>query len=161
PVQPCVPLQAVPPPPAVAAGQPLPPPIVMYSPRPPALGGLTVVDFRALPLVAVAPPPPVAPVIANPACRGRLLSLCLEVGDNLFARGHHQDALRHFQIALSLTGDHAAINLRIGQCQPYVTLAAPIAVAPVIVATAVGRPRLLIFSFVVNCAPGLVPPACG
>ena len=50
-VRPIEPIVVVPPPPAFAVGQPLPPPLVTYTPRPPAFGGLSVVDFQGLPPV--------------------------------------------------------------------------------------------------------------
>jgi len=167
-VQPIAPLTAVPPPPTYVANQPPPPPLVTYSPRPPALGGLTLAEFRTLPpVVAVAAPPPAQVVIVREEPRRRLLSLCLELGDDLFRRGRHQEAHRHFQVALSLTDDRAAIALRIDRCRPFLPAPAPVvAVAPqpvpvALVPPVAARPRLVVFNFLVQGAPGFVPPACG
>jgi hypothetical protein len=158
-VRPIEPVVVVPPPPPL--DQPLPPPVITFTARPPVFGGLTVVDFNLLPPVAVvAPPPPPQLVIVREEPRRRLLSLSLELGDNLFRRGRHEEARRHFELALSLTTDRAAIEMRIGRCPPKPP---PIVVSQpaVVVAALQPRPRLAVFNFVVNCQPGLVPPACG
>jgi tetratricopeptide (TPR) repeat protein len=167
-VRPIEVVTAVPPPPVIVVDQPPPPALVTFSLRPPALGGLTVVEFNALPPVVVAPPPPPPAqlVIVREEPRRRLLSLSLEIGDNLFRRGHHREAQRHFELALSLTSDRAAIDLRIERCRALTppVASAPVVVAPqpiVVVAPPPSRPRMVVFNFLLNCQPGLVPPACG
>ncbi len=162
----------LPPPPAV--DQPPPPPVVTYTARPPDFGGLALADFNTLPPVAVVPPPPPTQVvIVREAPRRRLLALSLELGDNLFRRGRYQEAHRHFQVAFSLSTDHAAIQLRLDRCRPYLPPPPPppppplppvtvvVAPPPVVVVPPPVRPRLVVFNFLVNCQPGLVPPACG
>lgn len=169
-VAPIVPIDEVPaPPPLPAVGQPLPPPVLTYSPRPPALGGLVVADFAVLPPVVAVAPPPAQVVIVREEPRRRLFSLCLELGDNLFRRGHAREAQRHFQLALSLGGDSAAVQLRIDRCRPLLPPPPPVVVPPVVVMAApvvvlprpVVRPRLVVFNFLLNCEPGLVPPSVG
>jgi tetratricopeptide (TPR) repeat protein len=179
-VQPIEPPAALPPPPPPpVADQPPPPPLVTYTARPPALGGLVLADFNALPpIVAVAPPPPQEVVIVREEPRRRLFALSLELGDNLFRRGHFREAQRHFSLALTLGNDRAAVQLRIDRCQPYLPPPPPppIVVAPpppvVVVAPAPPpvvviappppvRPRVVVFNFLLNCDPGLVPPSCG
>ena len=174
-----------PPPPPYVADAPAPPPIVTYTPAPLAFGGLGIADFRALPPVGVVPAAAPVVVYEEPR-RQRLLALSLELGDNLFRRGRHREAHRHFELALSLTSDRAAIDLRIDRCRPFlpppppppVVVAAPppppavvivpqpvVVVAPpplvVVAAPPPVRPRMVVFNFFVNADPGLVPPACG
>src|SRR5262249_6258485 len=101
PVVPAAPLEALlPPPPAL--NDPAPPPVVVYTARPAALGGLLIDDFRALPAVAVLPAPvPVLDVAVgreDPFGR-RLLAVSIELGDNLFRRGRHKEALAQFELA--------------------------------------------------------------
>ncbi|HEV3084665.1 MAG TPA: hypothetical protein VGY66_33185 [Gemmataceae bacterium] len=160
-VQPIELVGAVPPPPVFLPDQPPPPPLVTFSFRSPAFGGLTVADFNALPPVVVAAPPPTEVVIVREEPRRRLLSLSLELGDNLFRRGRHREAQRHFELALSLTNDRAAIDLRIERCRAL----APAVVAPqpalIVALPPPARPRMVVFNFLLNCQPGLVPPACG
>jgi tetratricopeptide (TPR) repeat protein len=168
-----------PPPPAVFQGPP-PPPIVMFAPQPPPLGGLVIEDFR---LVPVAPPPVTEVVVVRDDPRRRLLALSLELGDNLFRRGRHREAERHFQLALTLTDDRTDIQLRIDRNRPFlpppppppvVVVAPPPPVVvvpdplvfpppPVVVLPPPPplRPRIIVFNFLVNVPPGLVPPAVG
>jgi hypothetical protein len=115
-------------------------------------------------------------VIIREEPRQRLLALSLQLGDNLFRRGRCREAQRHFSLALSLAGDRADIQLRIDRCRPFLpppppplVVAAPppevvVAPAPPVVVLAPPpprRPRLVVFNFLVNCEPGLVPPAVG
>lgn len=163
-----------PPPPPYVLSAPPPPPIVTYSPRPLAFGGLLVQDFAALPPVGVVFAPPPVIVVQEEPRRRRLLSLSLELGDNLFRRGRHREANRHFELALGLTTDRADIQLRLDRCRPF--LPPPVFVPPppvvvvqpllppppvVVVVPPPVRPRLVVFNFFVNAAPGLVPPAVG
>lgn len=160
-----------PPPPPYAPSDPAPPPLVTYLPTPPALGGLVVQDFAALPPVGVAvATPAVAVVVEDDPRRRRLLALSLEIGDNLFRRGKHREANRHFELALGLTNNRADVQLRIDRCRPYLPPPAP---PPVPVVRPAGaavvaapqpppeRQRIVVFNFVVNAQPGLVPPAVG
>jgi tetratricopeptide (TPR) repeat protein len=177
-----------PPPPPPAPAAPPPPPIVTYSPRPPALGGMVIEDFRALPAVVMAPPPP-PPALGlviqrDDPRRHRLFRLSLELGDNCFRRGLFRDAHRHFSLALSIGGPRRELSLRLDSCRnflpppppPPVVLIPPPVVREVIVPTPVIvapppsvvvvrppvvilRPRVAVFGFLINCRPGLVPPA--
>src|SRR5262249_16453731 len=86
PVQPGAQAPVPPAPEPPAAEQPAPLPVIPFTPRPPDVGGLKAQDFDRLP----PPPPPgqvLQPVIVveqpHPV-RPRLLSVSLELGDNLF-----------------------------------------------------------------------------
>jgi tetratricopeptide (TPR) repeat protein len=157
-------------PPVPTVSDPVPPPLVVYTARPPAVGGLVIEDFGRLPPVAYLPAPPPAPVVVveDDPYRRRLLSISLELGDNLFRRGRHREAFVHFELALGLSNGHRDVALRVERCKPYLPPAAPpvVVVQPQLVVVAppmvIGpRPRLVVFNFLVNCEPGLVPPACG
>jgi tetratricopeptide (TPR) repeat protein len=170
-----------PPPPPPAANVPPPPPLVVYTPRPPATGGLTVEFFRTLPPVGYVPPPPAVEVnvVREDPYRRRMLSLSLELGDNLFRRGRYREAQRHFSLALTLADDRREIDLRLERCRPFVpppppppVVVVPPAAPQVVVVTPPPpvvviapppppRPRIVIFNFLVNSDPGLVPPAVG
>ncbi len=155
-----------PPPPAPVVGVVLapPPPILVYNPRPIPVGGLLIEDFYRLP----PPPPPSAPAFGfnlmlvkeNPYKR-RLLSISVELGDNLFRRGRYQEAHRHFEVALSLSGHSEEVAVRVERCRPYLPPPPPVVVidtprpAPVVFVSA--RPRLAIFNFLVDAPAGLVP----
>jgi tetratricopeptide (TPR) repeat protein len=164
-----------PPPPPPVVGQPLPPPIIVYAPQPPPLGGLVIADFQRLP-----PPPPPGrgfsldfAIGREDPYRQRALALSVELGDNLFRRGRYQEAHRHFELALRLGGGGIDLSLRIDRCRPYlppppppppppsavVVVQDPLAPPPVVVAPV--RPRLVVFGFLVNTDPGLVPPSFG
>jgi tetratricopeptide (TPR) repeat protein len=166
---PPAPLDApLPPPPAL--NDPPPPPVFAYSARPPALGGLLVEDFRTFPAVAVVPAPPPVVVTIDPF-RRRLLAVSLELGDNLFRRGRQREAFRHFELALSLSDGHPDVALRVERCRPFVPPPVVVVPPPVVVVqpqpvfappvVVVTRPRLVVFNFLVNAQPGLVPPAVG
>ncbi len=157
-----------PPPPPYVPTDPPPPPVVTYSPAPPPFGGLVVQDFASLPPVGVAVATPAAAVVVeDDPRRHRLLALSLELGDNLFRRGKHQEARRHFELALSLSSNRADVQLRIDRCRPtpppppavVVQPAVVVTPQPVVVVAPPPRPRIVVFSFVVNAQPGLVPPA--
>jgi tetratricopeptide (TPR) repeat protein len=179
-----------PPPPLPADNVSPPPPLIVYTPRPPATGGLTIEFFSTLPPVGFVPPPPVAEVavVREDPYRRRMLSLSLELGDNLFRRGRYREAQRHFSLALNLTDDRREIDLRIERCRPYVPPPPPppvVVIAPpppppvvvvqppplvvvtppvpvvVIAPPPPPRPRLVVFNFLVTSDPGLVPPAVG
>src|SRR5262249_10851378 len=169
----------LPPPPWLpVVGQPLPPPIIVYSPRPVAFGGLVIEDFRRL-----APPPPPErgfslelAIGRDDPFRQRAFALSVELGDNLFRRGRYQEAHRHFELALRLGGGGVDLSLRIDRCKPYlpppppppppppsvvVAVQDPLAPAPVVIVAPPPRPRIVVFNFLVNADPGLVPPAFG
>jgi tetratricopeptide (TPR) repeat protein len=152
----------LPPPPEFVQSAPPPPPLVTYTAAPPVLGGLTIEDFQRLPVVEIVdtPPPAVELVLTrkDPRCR-RMVQLSLELGDNLFRRGRFREAQRHFSLALSFSSNHAEIDLRLERCRPHLPPPPPPAV--VVVAPPPVRPRLVVFSFLVNSDPGLVPPAIG
>jgi tetratricopeptide (TPR) repeat protein len=166
----------IPPAPVVVVGQPPPPPIIVYATQPPAFGGLVVADFQRLP-----PPPPPdrgfsfdLAIGRDDPYRQRALSLSIELGDNLFRRGKYREAHRHFELGLRLGGGGIELSARIDRCQPYlppppppppppvaVVVQDPLAPPPVIVVAPPPRPRLVVFNFLVNADPGLVPPAFG
>ncbi len=160
-VQP-VPLEA-PLPPIPVLNEPAPPPIIAYSARPPAFGGLLIVDFARLP-----PPVPAAEIVIvqEDPFRRRLLSVALELGDNLFRRGRHREAFVHYELALGLSNGQVEVARRVEECRPLVP--PPVVIvqpAPGIIRTQpaiyASRPRLAVFNFLVNSEPGLVPPAVG
>jgi tetratricopeptide (TPR) repeat protein len=173
PVQPIAPAPLPPPPPPPGPSVAMPPPILTQTARPPDWGGLTIQDFGNLPPVVVVPPPapPVLVAPQNPYHR-RLFQISVELGDNLFRRGRFHDAHRHFQLALTLGVDSAAIQLRIDRFRPYLPPPPPPPVViaptpplvvlpappppPVIIAPP-ARPRIAVFNFLLQCDPGLVP----
>jgi tetratricopeptide (TPR) repeat protein len=201
-IQPIAPLadnQAVPPAPQFLANQ-APPPVVAFAGGPVPLGApveVVIEDLRRLPApvllaepVLVVQPPPV--LLAGP--RGRLLALSLELGDNLFRRGRHREAHRHYELALQLSGGNPEVVLRLDRVRPYLPPPPPPAVIvtpPPLLAVNIGpgqlvvsnpflvqppppppplvvvapapvlRPRVLVFNFLVNARPGLVPPFLG
>lgn len=183
-LKPIDPAPLPPPPPPVVPNvppPPPPPPLVTYTMAPVPLGGVSVADFNRLPPVVVVPagPPPVEVIIAREdPRRRRMLQLSLEIGDNLFRRGLHQEAHRQFSLALSFCDDHRDIEIRIGRCRPFLPPPPPpIVVVPppvvvvrptlplpppvVVVPPPFIRPRVIFFSFVVNADPGLVPSRYG
>lgn len=169
PVVPVVPVAPLPPPPEV--GQPAPPPLVVYSPRPPDFGGLRPQDFEQIPPVVVAPAPAVVLVEREDPVKQRLVSVSVELGDNLFRRGRYKEAHAQFALALSLAPHHTELSLRIERCRPHLPPPPPpppppavVVVTPApppVVIVPVARPRIAVMNFVVNAAPGLVPPAFG
>jgi tetratricopeptide (TPR) repeat protein len=166
-----------PPPLPMVVGQPLPPPIVVFAPQPPPLGGLVIDDFRRLP----PPPPPDRGFSLDVAIgrddpyRQRGFALSLELGDNLFRRGRYKEAHRQFELALRLGGGGVDLSLRIDRCRPHLppppppppppsavlVVQDPLAPPPVVVVAPPPRPRMVVFNFLVNADPGLVPPAFG
>ena len=151
-----------PPPPPFDPDAPLPPSpplMVTYSARAIAFGGLTIEEFRAFPPVVVVetPPPPIEVVVRrDDPRRRRMLQLTLELGDNLFRRGRCREAHRHYSLALNFCDDQADIQVRLDRCRPFLPPPAPVVIlAPVV------RPRLVVFNFLLNAQPGLVPAATG
>jgi tetratricopeptide (TPR) repeat protein len=159
----------VPPPPVADAPGSPPPPIIVATPRPPDFGGIAIADFQQLP--PVAPPGQVAvaaqlAITRDHKVRARALSVALELGDNLFRRGHYREAHAQYQIALGLSPGHADILLRIDRCRPYlppppppvVVVQTPAPPPPVVV---VARPRVAVLDFAALGDPALVPPGLG
>ena len=150
-LKPIEPADLPPPPPPFDPGAAPPQPVVTYTARPIALGGLTVEDFRTFTPVLLDAPPPVEVVIGRDhPRRRRMLQLSLELGDNLFRRGRWREANRHFSLALDFCDDQAGIQVRLDRCRPFLPPPEPIA-----------RPRLIVFNFLLNTQPGLVPAAMG
>jgi tetratricopeptide (TPR) repeat protein len=145
------PVTIIAPPPPPPAEEAPPPPIVTYTARPPVLGNVVIQDFA----VFQAPPPPAAVVVIQGKRRHRLLRLCLELGDNLFRRGHCREAERHFSLALTLAGPRREISLRLDTCRRLVPPPPPVVVV------AAPRPRLAVLGFYCGGDPGLVPAALG
>ncbi|MCI0431233.1 MAG: hypothetical protein L0210_11935, partial [Rhodospirillales bacterium] len=161
-VRPIAPPAMLPPAPVVVAvADPVPPPIITYTPRPPAFGNLVIEDFRR-------PPPAVtveSGIVRSNPIRQRQLHLHIELGDNLFRRRRYHEAQRHFELALALASDRQEVLLRIERCKPFLPPPPPppvvVVVAPQPPVVVVARPRIAVFNFLVNCRPGLVPPAFG
>jgi tetratricopeptide (TPR) repeat protein len=166
-VQPAViaPLPLPPPVPDPAVIVVPPPPIVVFTPRPAPVGGLVIADFDRLP----PPPPPDRSGFSfdlfigrdNPV-KDRLLSVSVELGDNLFRRGRYREAQHHFELAFSLSKGNAELSLRLDRCRQ---LAPPLPPPPVVVVApppvvVVARPRVAVFNFLVDSPPGLVPVGC-
>ena len=136
-----------------------PPALIIYAPPPPRFFvGVEIDLFRRIPLAIsrdVAHPPAAEVVLERrDPRRGRLLALSLELGDNLFRRGQYREAQRHFSVALNLSDGNADVALRVERCRPLVP--------PMVdVSRYTFRPRLVVFSFLLNTPPGLVPPNLG
>jgi tetratricopeptide (TPR) repeat protein len=123
-----------------------------------------IADYDALP----PPPPPDRPGFSldlfiardNPV-KDRLLSVSVELGDNLFRRGRYREAQHHFELAFSLSRGHQEISVRLERCRQ---LAPPPPPPPVVVVAAppvvVVRPRIAVFNFLVDAPPGVVPVGC-
>jgi tetratricopeptide (TPR) repeat protein len=161
-IQPAAIAPPPPPPPMPAPGVVLvaPPPILVFTPVPAPLGGIVIADFDRLP-----PPPPEREGFSfdlflgkESPVKSRMLSVHLELGDNLFRRGRYQEAQSHFELAFSLSKGHSEVSVRLDRCRQ---LAPPPPPAPVVVApVVVVRPRIAVFNFVVDSPPGLVPAGC-
>jgi len=162
-VRPAVIAALPPPPPAPDPGVVVvgPPAIVVYTPCPAPPGGLVIADFDRPPAgggfsfdLFVAKDNPV---------KSRLLSVSVELGDNLFRRGRYREAQHHFELAFSLSKGQEEISVRLDRCRqlapppppppPVVVVVPP----PVVV---VVRPRVALFNFLVDAPPGRVPAGC-
>ena len=169
-IKPVVLAAALPPPPPVPEPNVVlvaPPALVIWTQRPAPVGGLVIEDFGRI------PPPPAEPpafaldvlIVKDNPLRQRMLQLNIEIGDNLFRRGHYREAHRHFELAFSLSNRNVDIGVRIDRCRellpppppPVVVIGAP--PPPIVVVTPV-RPRIAIFNFLVDAPPGLVPIGC-
>jgi tetratricopeptide (TPR) repeat protein len=162
----------LPPPPEVVVG-PLPPPLLICTARPPDFGSVRPADFEALPLVvATAPPPPPVVFVEEEPVKRRFLQVAIELGDNLFRRGRYREAQTHFELALNLAPGRAEVGLRIERCRPLaaapppppppiVSPVVPIVTPPPAVVLVPARPRVAVFSFLLNADPGLAPPGLG
>jgi tetratricopeptide (TPR) repeat protein len=157
-IAPIPPPPAVPDPGVVVVG---PPPIVVFTPAPAPPGGLVIADFERL-------PPPEREGFSldlfigkeNPV-KSRLLSVSIELGDNLFRRGRYREAQHHFELAFSLSKGHEEISVRLDRCRQ---LAPPPPPPPTVVVVVpppvVVRPRVAVFNFLVDAPPGRVPAGC-
>ncbi|HEV3448500.1 MAG TPA: tetratricopeptide repeat protein, partial [Gemmataceae bacterium] len=148
-----------PPPPVFVEGQPLPPPILVYNPRPPAVGGLVMADLEALPSGGSGISAEFSVEREGPVKRS-LLQVAVSLGDNLFRRGRYQEAHRHFELALSISPHEVDLRVRLERCQPHLSPPPPVVVAPSPVIV-VARPRIAVLNFVVNADPGRAPPGFG
>ncbi len=161
-VQPA-PIAPIPPPPPVpdpAVVVAVPPPVVVYTPMPAPVGGLVIADFDR-------PPPERSGfsfdlfVAKESPVKSRMLSVSIELGDNLFRRGRYREAQHHFELALSLSKGNADISVRVDRCRQLAPPPPPpppvVVVAPVVV---VPRPRVAVFNFLIDSPPGLVPAGC-
>jgi tetratricopeptide (TPR) repeat protein len=143
-----------------------PPPIIVYTPRPAPVGGLVIADFGRM-----EPPPERGGfsfdlfVARDNPVKNRLLSVSIELGDNLFRRGRYREAQHHFELAFSLSKGNTDIAVRLDRCRqvapppPVVVVPPPVVVVappPVVVV----RPRVAVFNFLVDAPPGLVPVGC-
>ncbi|MFL5244949.1 MAG: hypothetical protein ACJ8FY_22840 [Gemmataceae bacterium] len=132
------------PPAAPAADQKPPAPVVMFNPRPPALGGLQFEDFNQFqPAPAGALAPPVF-VVVDPV-RNRLFQLAIELGDNLFRRGRFREAQFQFNLALNLMPNRPEVLVRLDNLQPLLPPAGLVdPLQPVILPV---RNQLAVFNF--------------
>jgi tetratricopeptide (TPR) repeat protein len=153
-VQPVV-VGTLPPPPELPTpGVSVPAPLLVYSPRPPDLGGLQPVDLASL-------PGPGQPAMAlsftvehEAPFKDRVLQIAVELGDNLFRRGRFREAHAQFQLALSLSPHQEELQLRVERCRPVLPPPPPAVVLA-------ARPRIAVLSFAVSASPGLVPAGFG
>jgi tetratricopeptide (TPR) repeat protein len=169
-IKPVVLAAALPPPPPIPDPNVVvaaPPALVIWTPRPAPVGGLVIEDFGRIP-----PPPPEPPpfaldvlIVKDNPLRQRMLQLNIEIGDNLFRRGHYKEAHRHFELAFSLSNRNVDIGVRVDRCRellpppppsPVVVIGAP----PPLPVVVVVRPRIAIFNFLIDAPPGLVPIGC-
>jgi tetratricopeptide (TPR) repeat protein len=140
------------PPPPEFQPEAIPAPVVGWSPRPPAFGNFSFQQVLQLPeQPAGATFTASLATSVNRAFRDRLLAVEIELGDQLFRRGHFREAHHHYQIALNLAPQHTDILIRIHRCQPH--LPPPVAVAPS------PPPRAAVVNFQVGGDPRLLPPA--
>jgi TolB-like protein len=151
-------LTTIPPPPPPLAASVTGLPIICSTARSPDGGGVVIEDFRQLP--PLPSPGQVAiglqlAISQDHKVRARALSVAVELGDDLFRRGHYQEAHAQFQLALSLAPGQKDIQVRLDQCKPLlppsVTGLQPM-VAP---------PRLAALDFVTAGDPAVAPPGLG
>lgn len=153
---------AAPPAPAAdqPANQPAPQAMAMFNPQPPAFGNIGVDDFNRF-----APTPPAGQPLTSPIIvldtdplRNRFIFVNVQVGDYCFSLGRFRDALRHYEVALSLAPGNPDIAFRVQRTLPFVNLpafAAQQVLVPVV------RPRVAVFSFFVGGNPLFVPAGFG
>jgi tetratricopeptide (TPR) repeat protein len=84
----------------------------------------------------------------------------LSLGDNLFRRGQFRDAMRHFELALTLEPGEIDIRVRLDRCKPLLPPPPPPPVI-VVVAPPPPPPRLAVLDFVECGNPAVVPPGLG
>lgn len=110
--------------------------------RPPDYGTLRAEEFDQLPpMVTTNSTLPVYAAEQERPLRLRLLAIQLELGDNLYRRGRHREALARFQLARELDPLNFDILNRANQCLVYLP---PMTVQPV------KRDRLALLNFFVS-----------
>ncbi len=113
--------------------------------RPPAYGTLRAEEFDQLPpMVTTNSALSVYAAEQERPLRLRLLAIQLELGDNLYRRGRHREALARFQLARELDPSNFDILTRVNQCLVYLP---PMTVQPV------RRDRLALLNFLVSGDP--------
>lgn len=138
---------------------PPPPPIITTAAKPPAFGNLRIDDFQRLP-----PPPPPGQVVPTtslsvplaPSLQQRLFALQIELGENLFRRGHYQEAMFHFELAQQLGPTRMDIEARIAACRPH--LPPPVVIIQPVPRPPIYRERIAILNFLIVGDPRVVPP---
>lgn len=120
--------------------------------RPPAFGALQPDEFDRLPPMATGSSalPAYAAEQERPL-RLRLLAIQLELGDNLFRRGRHREALARFQLARELDPTNFDILARINQCLVYLPPVQP-------AVQLIRRDRLALLNFFVSGDPRIASP---
>ncbi|MFT3882497.1 MAG: hypothetical protein QM703_22955 [Gemmatales bacterium] len=120
--------------------------------RPPVYGTLQPDEFDRLPPMTTGTTalPTYAAEQERPL-RLRLLAIQLELGDNLFRRGRHREALARFQLARELDPNNFDILARINQCLVYLPPVQP-GIQPV------RRDRLALLNFFVSGDPRIASP---
>jgi tetratricopeptide (TPR) repeat protein len=155
PIEPVKVEQALPPPPDVLnAGQPLPPPVLVDTNRPPAFVGINVGLFQRFPPLPSGPMPPlVYGGDVEEMWKRRALLVSVEVGDNLFRRRRYAAAQRYFEFSLLLAPGQTDVSLRVTRVRPLLP--------PPVVVVVVPPPRVAIIDFPVFGDPAFVPPGLG
>jgi tetratricopeptide (TPR) repeat protein len=153
------------PPQPPAANVQNPPPVpVDVLPRPP-VGGAGPNDlnqFPQQPQQIQIPGQGVQPLpvgALDDVSRARLLRISIDLGDRFFRLGRFAEALVQYQLALSLAPGAPFIQARIDNLIPFlpppVVLGDPVPVLPV------ALPRVVIFDFLTQGDPRVVPPVLG
>ena len=118
--------------------------------RPPAYGTLRAEEFDQLPpMIVTNSTMPMYAAEQERPLRLRLLAIQLELGDNLYCRGRHREALARFQLARELDPSNFDILTRVDQCLVYLP---PMTVQPV------QRDRLALLNFFVSGDPRIASP---
>jgi tetratricopeptide (TPR) repeat protein len=143
------------PPEPPADRQALPPPVVVFTTRPPEIGRIRPEDFNCLLPPDQPAPRPVIVVEQETRVKNRLLQVLLQLGDNLFRRGRYREAHTHFEFALKLSPERKEIGVRVARCQRLAPPPPPVVIVPV------AKPRIAVLSFVVNAPASMAPPGMG